>query len=325
MKDAGYPKKFVETMLPEWWDNRLLETSSGILQFALFAKQRFGLEVKFSEDGSLQVTDDTVQVRFKHRKGTSQDDLTVVKNLGKAVASIVKYTTPEYRPLPSNAMELREIALGYSNNGSISFEALLQVCWTYGIPVFFLDKIPRSAKRMTGMVVNQSGNPTILLGFRHDHRSRQLFVLAHELAHILLGHVGANALLIDNDLDFVEDTLVDQSAASIDDEERQADRFALEVIRGVRELSFDTVFDEPSELAMFALEEGGRYGIDSGHIITSYAFDTLDWPTANSAMKFMTEPDGAINLIREKFKNNANFDQVSEETADYLDSLQGLI
>lgn len=35
LQAAGFPKSFVDRMLPEWWDNSLLKTSAGALQFAL--------------------------------------------------------------------------------------------------------------------------------------------------------------------------------------------------------------------------------------------------------------------------------------------------
>lgn len=324
LRTEGFPRPYVERLLPEWWDNSLLKTSSGIFQFALFAKQRLGLEIKFNEQGCLFLAEDSIAARFKHRKDTHAEELKVVKNLGKAAASIATHTVVNSKDLPSTALELRQYILDGKGISCLDFNSLVDTCWEHGIPVLFLDLVPASARKMTGMVVNHSGRPTILLGFKHQHQSRQLFILAHELGHILLGHVAPNTLLIDEDLDSKFDTLEHQPATTLDKEESDADNFALELIRGTLDepLEFDSTVSSPSELATLALDIGSKKGIDPGHIILSYAFDTLDWPTANQAMKFFENGGGALNLIRDKFFAYANLDSLGEESRSHLLSLQ---
>jgi len=325
LNSNGYPRNFVEKFLPEWWDNSLLKTSSGALQFALIIKQRLGLEVCFSEEGFLYLLDDPFSVRFKHRKNTHQDELSVVKNIGKAAASIANHIALEYIPLPDNPSELREYILQKNNHTDVNLDGLLEICWSHGIPVLFLETLPRGAKRMTGMIVNHNERPSILLGFRHNHKARQLFVLAHELAHLILGHIADETLLIDEDLDSEVDTLNEELDTTLDSEEAEADKFALELIRGKHELSFaDLNHDQPTELAVFAMQENERHGIDAGHIIASYAFETMDWPTANTAMNFFENSGEAINCIKYAFSKNALLENVSEEAQSFLHILQGI-
>ncbi|MEN8170582.1 MAG: ImmA/IrrE family metallo-endopeptidase [Pseudomonadota bacterium] len=325
LNSNGYPRAFVEKFLPEWWDNSLLKTSSGALQFALIMKQRLGLEVFFTEDGSLRLSEESFAVRFKHRKNTHQDELSVVKNLGKSAASIANHIASEYLVLPNSPSDLRSYILHKTNQTEINLEGLLSVCWSHGIPVLFLDTLPRGAKRMTGMIVNHNGRPSIILGFRHKHKARQLFVLAHELAHLILGHVADETLLIDEDLDSEIETLNDEVEASLDAEEVQADKFALDLIRGNHELSFAHLkLDQPTELAVFAMKESEQFGIDAGHIIVSYAFETMDWPTANTAMNFFENSGDAINCIRNVLSEKALLENISEEARSYLNILQGI-
>jgi len=324
LKSNGYPRTFVQKLLPEWWDNSLLKTSSGALQFALIIKQRLGLEVYFSEEGSLCLTEDHFTARFKHRKNTHQDELSVVKNIGKAAASIANHIAPEYSKLPNTPIELRKHIMQKTNCTDVNLEGLLEVCWSHGIPVLFLETLPRGAKRMTGMIVNHNGRPSILLGFRHNHKARQLFVLAHELAHLLLGHVNDETLLIDEDLDSEVETLNEEIETTLDSEEAEADKFALDLIRGRHELSFAHLNpDQPTELAVFAMQESEQHGIDPGHIIASYAFETMDWPTANTAMNFFENSGEAINCIKSVFSEKALLENISEEAQSYLHMLQG--
>ena len=325
LNSNGYTRAFVDKFLPEWWDNSLLKTSSGALQFALIIKQRLGLEVFFSEDGSLRLAEESFSIRFKHRINTHQEELGVVKNLGKAASSLAIHIAPEYSELPHSPSDLRNYILRRTNSTKIHLEGLLEVCWSHGIPVLFLDSLPRGAKRMTGMIANHKGRPSIMLGFRHQHKARQLFVLAHELAHLLLGHVSDETLLIDEDLDSEIETLNKEVETSLDAEEVEADRFALDLIRGDHELSFAHLnLDQPTELAVFAMKESEQYQIDAGHIIVSYAFETMDWPTANTAMNFFEDSGDAINCIKNMFLENALLENVSEEAQSYLKILQGI-
>lgn len=325
LRTNGYSRAFVEKFLPEWWDNSLLKTSSGALQFALIIKQRLGLEVIFSEEGTLRLAEEPFTVRFKHRKNTHQDELSVVKNLGKAAASIANHIAPEYSELPNTPSGLRSYILQKTNHTNINLDNLLDVCWSHGIPVLFLDSLPKGAKRMTGMIINHNEQPSIMLGFRHKHKARQLFVLAHEMAHLILGHVTNEMLLIDEDLDSEIETLNNETTTSIDDEEIQADRFALDLIRGEHKLSFEHIkLDQPTELAIFAMRESEKFGIDAGHIIASYAFESMDWPTANTAMNFFEDSGDAINYIKHVFSEKALLENVSEEAQSYLNILQGI-
>lgn len=325
LKSNGFPRSFVEKLLPEWWDNSLLKTSSGVLQFALIIKQRLGLEVYFSNEGLLSIKEDPFTVRFKHRKDTCSNDLGAVKNLGKAAASISRHITSDYTPLPNEPLLLRKYILSHTGQNEINLDGLLSICWSHGIPVLFLENLPAKAKRMTGMIVNHNERPSILLGFRHKHKARQLFVLAHELAHLSLGHVASETLLIDEDLDSETDSLNNQIEITLDEEEKDADNFALRLIRGEYAFSFSELkLDQPTELAIYAMEKGALHGIDPGHIIVSYAFETLDWPTANNAMKFFEGSDGAIRCIKESFLRNSNLEEISDEVKSYLFMLQGV-
>lgn len=324
LQSEGFPRAYVKKFLPPWWDNSLLKTSSGTFQFVLFVKQRLGLELKFDEQGKLYFADDPITARFKHRKDTHAGELSVVQNLGKAAASIASHSAPPLSELPTNPVELRDYILEKKKCSFIDFSILLEICWEHGIPVLFLDLVPTSARKMTGMVVNHAGTPVILLGFKHQHKSRQLFILAHELGHILLGHVNPNSLLIDEDLDSKFDTLDPAANTILDSEEFNADYFALSLIRGesVDSIGFDKTILSASELASNAIKIGIKAGIDPGHIILSYAFDTQDWPIANQAMKFFENANGALTLVKDKFFQYAKLSLLSEESKNHLLALQ---
>lgn len=326
LQAAGFPKSFVDRMLPEWWDNSLLKTSAGALQFALILKQRLGLDVLFGQDGQLAINAHAPQASFKHRVDTSADELNVSAALGIALARIaVRATRNSYGELPRDPWAIYAMARDTCGGASMGFEGLLNLCWAHGIPVLFLKDLPKKTKRMAGMAVMVDGRPAILLGYDYTQHAKQLFVLAHELAHIVCGHVEDNGALIDEEITQVVFGLEGRAQSQRDAQENEADDLALMMIRNG---NMDVVnqFSRASSavaLAAQAMALGKDAGIDQGHLILSYAKLHDDWMRANQALNFIEQRIDAVALVREKFIANVDLDLISDESAEHLLTMQG--
>ncbi|KTB95722.1 ImmA/IrrE family metallo-endopeptidase [Pseudomonas syringae] len=326
LKAAGYPRAYVTKLLPDWWDNSLLKTSAGAFQFALILKQRLGLDVSFGHDGDLAIEPRAARANFKHRAGTDADELNVAASLGIALARVAVFATREaYRALPADPLAIYELVRKSTGKACVDFEGLLDLCWMHGIPVLFLKDMPKNTKRMTGMAVMLDGRPSILLGFNYAAHSKQLFVLAHELAHILCEHVQTNGALVDEDIADVSEGLEGRAQVRRDAQEREADAFALSLIRHGQ---IDIIRQIPRQasaatLAAAAMKLGLTHGIDLGHLIMSYAKEHDDWIRANQAMGFVPQDIGAIELLRDRFIKNADLSAITEEGADHLFTMQG--
>lgn len=328
LQAAGYPRAFVTRLLPEWWDNSLLKTSAGAFQFALILKQRLGLDVNFGQDGNLAIEPRTAHANFKHLASTREDELNIAAGLGTALARLAVFATKRpFAGLPDDPTALYAMTRHLSGRGHVDFEGLLGLCWHHGIPVLFLKEMPKNTKRMTGMAVMVEGRPAILLGFGYTQHPKQLFVLAHELAHILCGHVENNGALIDEEISDVSEGLGGRAQIKRDEQERQADAFALSLIRNGQ---LDIIKRLPrigGSAAVLAAESsrlGREAGIDPGHIILSYAKDNDDWMAANQALNFTVQHSTAIDLVRASFLANTDLSAVSEESAEHLLSMQGI-
>lgn len=326
LQAAGFPKSFVDRMLPDWWDNSLLKTSAGALQFALILKQRLGLDVVFSQNGQLAINAQAPQAKFKHRADTSAEELNVSAALGIALARIaVRATRNPYALLPPDPFAIYAMARGTSSETGMGFEGLLNLCWSHGIPVLFLKDLPKKTKRMAGMAVMVDGRAAILLGYDYTQHAKQLFVLAHELAHIVCGHVENNGALIDEEIKQVVVGLEGRAESERDVQESQADELALMMIRNG---NMDVVnhFSRASSavaLAAQAMALGKHAGIDQGHLILSYAKLHDDWMRANQAMNFIEQRIDAVALVREKFIANVDLHAISDESAEHLLTMQG--
>lgn len=83
------------------------------------------------------------------------------------------------------------------------------------------------------MAYYEGDRPVIVLASGYDSPPRQAFYLAHEVGHILRGHVKPGGeMLADSDLD----------TATEDKDEREADGDALELLTGQRTPEFSATY-----------------------------------------------------------------------------------
>lgn len=328
LKEAGYPKSYISRSLPKWWDNSFFKKKDGIAQFSSILNQRIGVNIIFSADNRITIDENNDLLRFKHSRNTNPCELTIAANIGRALFKhAISCIKKDCVQLDSDPIQLRNEILKRSDDEIITFELLLDFCWDSGIPVVFLDDLPRTAKRMTGMALCVDGRPGIVLGFKNKQTSRQLFVLAHEIGHIACGHVSLNGILVDESINDVKETISDVSLIKKDQQEKEADSFALKLIRGgiVNPLlEFNSKINS-TELAANAIIKSQELKIDPGHLIISYAKLYDDWPKAGLAMNFLKNQDKAIDLLEEKFFLYSDLNKISNESRDFLISAQGYI
>lgn len=326
LKAIGYPRSYIEKLLPDWWDNSLFKTSAGALQFALILKQRLGLDASFGPNGDLQIQTDPGNARFKRRRDTEEAELVVAAGLGVAIAKLALFCTNQpYTPLARDPKILREEILAAHDKDHVDFESVLKLCWAHGIPVLFLKELPRASKRMTGMALSVGGRPAIVLGYNHAQHARQLFVLTHELGHVVHEHIGVDGVIIDEDISGVRDTLVDFDNQRKDVEEREADGFALSLIRCGHPNPVAAMgrLGSAAAIAAKAVVLGRELGIDPGHMILSYGKEHNDWARASQALDYSPSQANAIDVVAEHFRTGVDLDALSAENQEYLLTIQG--
>ncbi|MDD5322141.1 MAG: ImmA/IrrE family metallo-endopeptidase [Methylococcales bacterium] len=276
LQTVGYNPKYIESLLPDWWDDEIAETPAGLQQASLILGQTFGIRAEtLWTEGAEPALNLPQGIRFKHRNNIETDELSVACAMARSLARIVLKAFPakpqsDFYP---DASELRKQLL--TGKKWITFQDILTHCLDLGIPVIHLQYLPKKAKKMEGLAFEQSGRPVIVLTQNHPH-GYTLFDLAHELGHITLGHVTAEHSIVDQKID----------AEADDEDERAANRFALELLTGDPECKIVPTGRNLNrdELATAAIHYGEKNQIDPLHIVLNYAYSKNHWGAANAAI-----------------------------------------
>ena len=200
----------------------------------------------------------------------------------------------------------------YKRQPWVSFEALLDYCWAHGIAVLHVSNFPKNIKRMHGLSARVGGRPVIVLSWAKRHPAWLLFVLAHELGHLALGHVPDESTLVDE--------AVDQ--ASQDDEEKQANAFALEALNGSASTRFAAADRWPraSGLAAEASRIAKEKQIDPGHVVLNYA-NTMGknfFAVANAALALLDGLDDASELVRRRLAKHLDWERLPADSSEFV-------
>jgi len=141
---------------------------------------------------------------------------------------------------------------------------------------------------MHAMTVRVRGRYAILLGRELRYVAPAIYMVAHEVGHVLLGHLDDDDALLE-----MEDPL---RTGDDDNEETEADHFALALLTGTEtpEVLADTDGFSAAQLARAAVGEADRVGIDPGVLALCLGHSTGRWNKAYGALKLI--PPGAVDV-----------------------------
>ena len=312
LRAVGLKKSYLKAnILPEWWDDAIAENPSGLAEGLMFLSRHLGLDLATLRDSNAPVVFRNLGVcKFKMSQNVAQEELALARSMaGRAAQLADAATTDPVLPLPKRGELIRQEILGQGAKW-VDFSNLLDYCWSVGIPVIHIASFPE-AKRPHGLAAKVKGRPVVVL-FKKDRLSAWLlFILAHELAHICLGHVAEDGMLIDENVEKNER----------DSEEDEANDFAIELLTGNTRQNFSTTgrWPKADKLARIALEMGLQLHIDPGHIIVNYAHTMGNlWPVANAALKRVSPDEDALKLIQEKMADHLDWESLPEESCEFL-------
>jgi hypothetical protein len=322
LRGLGLTDGAIAAAWPRWWSSDADKSASARAELRFSIARRLGLDPRsLLEDRGEPRFVWKEEARFKHLRGESDVERSGITSFGRSVASALVNATPASSEgvIDASATSVREQILR-RGQPYVGLLDLLAVSWAFGIPVIHLRIFPWPQKRMAAMTVRVGERWAILLGKDSNYPAPLAFYLAHELGHIILGHIGADRQIVDLE----EQGL---SLGSDDSEEGPADAFALEVLTGDPRpvvLPAEPGTASGRELARVAVESAVELGIEPGMLAQCFGYSTGDWPTATAALNYIYETRGPVwRVVNDLAIRQLNLEEVPSETQDFLKAVLG--
>lgn len=279
LQGLGLSDSAIDAAWPGWWSDEaeISESANAELRFSLARK--LGLDPRSLLEGEEPRFVWWDEGKFKRVSSESDLERAAISSFGASISrALVAATKAGHSIEGVNAQQMRDLIL--ANEPFVRLVDLLGLCWAIGIPVIHLRVFPLPAKRMCAMAVQVGDRFAILLGKDSDYPAPIAYFLAHELGHIVLGHLEDQAAIVD-----LQDPL--EANGDSDEEERAADRFALELLTGVSEptVTTETRRYTATQLAQNLLATAHEVRIEPGTLALCFGHSTGDWPKAYAAMK----------------------------------------
>lgn len=310
LRKAGISRAAIQAAWPSWWSEDAATTPSGRAELRFALARRLGLEPKplLGERVEFVWND---EARFKHLSAGDEAQKAVITSFGVSVGRLLLRATPGTTTDIVTAEALRNAIL--AGGPFVDLGALISTCWALGVPAIHLRVFPLEAKSMHAMVVSVGGRFAILLCRDASYPAPVAFTLAHELGHVMLGHLAGAPALVD-----LEDPAL---ARDGDDQEKEADRFALMLLTGSPEPDIQTNLDgfNAPTLAAAALEAAHRYAVEPGTLALCLAHRRKVWPIAMSSLSFIyAERKPVWREVNRIADRQLDWDALGDEAADYL-------
>jgi hypothetical protein len=323
LESAGFPRSLQNILLPEWVTPEVLSDTTVSSEIAAILAKRLGLRASPLFAASPQVESlRRRDIKYKRSIPNKSKNLTAATSIAISVAeSVASACRVEFSPFVDSADALRKEVLTSFRGNWLGLRNLLMACWSHGVPVVYLAGLGQGVAKMDGMVVHTGERPVIILSKVSPLWAWQLFILAHEVAHIVLGHVAPGEILVDEELS--EDLYVSRDN---DLDERAADMFAIELLNGRSNATY-TLSDNRAnfrELAHVAYEFGKENQIDPGHIVLNFANQSGKWDVGIAAAKVLQgENPPASVVISEAMWHGIDPEALPMDTIEFLGRVTG--
>ncbi len=169
---------------------------------------------------------------------------------------------------------------------------------------------------MHAMVVEDNGRYAILLGRDSKYPAPIAFTLAHELGHIMLGHLEGTSAIVD-----LEEGEYDLPG---DPQEDEADAFAISLLTGSANPEITTNIESfgPKSLALAALRAGPIHGIEPGTLALCLAHRLQKWPAAMAALSHIyTTAKPVWQEVNGIANSQINWPELGDDSADFLENV----
>ena len=316
LEAAGFKRKYVrDNALASWWKD---EDAANPRLFARAEREitRFlGLDLERLRAGEIA---GAYQVKpcFKKRANTDQAKLNAATFVAlRALEIAARAVAAPPQKLPTSASELRSLLLQRSD--VVDLKALLDWCLSAGIIVLHLPNLP--APKFDGLAAlvpngEQEGERRGAIALSQNCKSegKLLFHLAHELAHLALGHVTDEQPRCDETIDGGGDAI-----------EQEANRWAVELLTGDANYRVVNVVIDANRLVVVAREVGREQRIAPAVVALNWGWNYGRHGATTEALKVLEPNSDAPKMVWRVLKSHLDLESVSEANLDYLARLSG--
>ncbi|MBN9546998.1 MAG: ImmA/IrrE family metallo-endopeptidase [Alphaproteobacteria bacterium] len=317
LRAAGFSQSAIEAAWPDWWSNDADASTSARAELRFSLSRKLGLDPRSLLEDDLPKFVWTDKTKYKRLSAESRFEQEAMASFGTGVGRILVEGAGQQAEIRPTAAELRAAVL--REKEFVHLPDVLGVCWSFGIPVGYLRVFPLTAKRMAAMAVNINDHYCILLSQNARYPAPVSYYIAHELGHILLGHLEGQRALVD-----VGDPLTKDN----DPEEIAADRFALEFLTGQPEPTVTT--DAKSflsrQLADVAIRSAGKLGIEPGLLAMCFGHSTGRWDKAYGALKYIySEAQPMWEPVNNVLVDQLDWSAISPDMTAYVQGVLGIV
>ena len=313
LSDSGYTKPYLKThVFPDWWEDDAANESGAFYELKLILSRRLGLDLNSLLDTSCPIQfKDTGTCHFKTTSQQEKSDKKNTQSLARALAEIASSAVRrEYVGLPKSGVGVREEILS-KQKPWVGFGELIDYLWSKGIPVLFVNNIHKRWKRMDGMVTLVKNRPVIILSKKTLSCAWQLFILAHEVGHIINGDLEGYTTYADAEVDKDDSDPIEQ----------KANHTAIEILTSDGGTNFaleSGMWLSADDLAYHCIHFGRELQIDPGHIALNYGYVQKQIATSNAALKIIEPESNVQALMARKLIENLDEDAIPEDSYLYL-------
>lgn len=311
LSTVGIVKSFAKKVLPEWWDDEIALSASGLQQAQLYFSRAFNLDIASLQASQTQPKFHVVERKFKLSRNVTDEQVSVGAHYVSAIAKLaLQAMNQNTHNIPSDPSQLRSIIL--ERYSRVDLASLLSYCNEVSIPVLHIEKLP--SKKMTGLAIRINGRFAIVLS-KKGHPAYQLFYLAHELGHIARGHLPSDGFIADANIG---------SSNQNDADEQEADAYAIRLLNGraVKYTAQGTI-TSGKQLYTAAKAKSEQENVDVGHIILNFANTQGGFGLANMALRRVEGSDDGAEVVNKALFSSLNEVLLSDDQLQLLKTATG--
>ncbi len=324
LRSAGLTRSQAVALLPDWWEPAVARTESGLWETTLLLSRRLSIDAVALADGAIRRVGAVSDLRFKHTARFNEEALQAATLIASSLARAVVGATKKV-PLPTDlsAEKVRAMLLA-GPSGRVDFDSLLACCWEFGIPVVPLPNLPKGVKKMDAAALKVGLRPAIVITRKNDSKAWLGFLLAHELGHIVKGHVPENGSIIEGSL---QDTVEFDAIGQADQQEIEANEFAHALLGGADADALVNGWPTsgyPVSIAAWATQGAQNLRVAPGQLILRYAFLRHRWQEAQIALRFLHDDMEAQATLINSLRANIDTSAIADDLHEFVAQITGV-